>query len=108
MSNHGDHNYVKLKPCAFAMSFGVLWSLSLVFCGVLAACCNYGGDFVNLMSSVYLGYDASFTGILAGAVWGFVDGAVGGFLLAWLYNFFSGCSKCCCMKCKCPSNPAGK
>ncbi|MBI4905722.1 MAG: hypothetical protein HY820_18965 [Acidobacteria bacterium] len=42
------------------------------------------------MSSVYPGYGATPTvaGVLAGTIWGILDGGVAGFLFGWLYNRF--------------------
>jgi hypothetical protein len=48
----------------------------------------YGRAFLELAASIYPGYDAghSLGQVLLGAGYGFVDGAVGGFLLAWIHN----------------------
>ena len=50
----------------------------------------YGEHFLITMSSVYPGYHATRTigEVLVGACYGATDGAVGGFLLGWIYNFF--------------------
>lgn len=50
----------------------------------------YGSEFLRLMSSVYPGYGATPTvaGVLAGTIWGILDGGVAGFLFGWLYNRF--------------------
>jgi cytochrome c biogenesis protein CcdA len=51
---------------------------------------SYGGEFLRMMSSVYPGADTTRTlgRILLGGVYGFVGGAIGGFLLAWLFQAF--------------------
>ncbi|MBI4464674.1 MAG: hypothetical protein HY647_08215 [Acidobacteria bacterium] len=53
---------------------------------------TYGEHFLMTMSSVYPGYHATRTlgDVLIGTGYGLVDGAVGGFLFAWLYNFIAG------------------
>ena len=50
----------------------------------------YGEHFLITMSSVYPGYHAtrSIGEVLVGAGYGAVDGAVGGLLFGWIYNFF--------------------
>lgn len=48
----------------------------------------YGGAFLALLSSVYLGYDAA-TGpisVLVGTLYSLIAGGFAGALFAWLYN----------------------
>ncbi len=78
---------ISVRP--FAMVTAVLWGGCLFFVGLVhIAFPWYGAAFLNAMSSVYPGYHSAPTlgGLLAGTTWGLVDGAVGGCLLAWLYN----------------------
>lgn len=97
-----SQSYAKLKPCAMGSAMGVLWGVSLFITALIAGCCgNWGGAFMSVMSSVYIGYDANFIGALAGLGWGLVDGFIGGFIFAWLYNLCCCCSKCASLKCKC-------
>jgi hypothetical protein len=61
----------------------------MLFVGLLNAVFSpYGGEFLRLMSSVYPGSRAGLVGVLVGTIWGILDGAVAGFLFAWLYNRF--------------------
>jgi len=52
---------------------------------------SYGMEFLKVVSSIYPGFKASrtFIDVLVGTGYGIVDGAIGGFLLAWLFNLFS-------------------
>jgi len=52
---------------------------------------SYGMEFLKVVSSVYPGFHASrtFVDVLVGTGYGIVDGAIGGFLLAWLFNLFA-------------------
>ena len=52
----------------------------------------YGEHFLLTMSSVYPGYHGTRTigDILVGMCYGATDGAVSGFLFAWVYNYFAG------------------
>lgn len=79
----------KLDARALGLSLGVLWGLSVVFMGLAAMACSWAARFVHLLSSLYIGYDATITGSLIGGVWGFVDAAIAGVLIAWLYNKFA-------------------
>ena len=42
-----------------------------------------------MIARVYRGYSFTFVGSLIGFAWAFVDGLIGGALLAWLYNRFA-------------------
>jgi hypothetical protein len=44
-----------------------------------------GGD-PTIIGLVYRGYSISPLGSIAGLIWGFVDGLIGGAIFAWLYN----------------------
>jgi hypothetical protein len=52
---------------------------------------SYGMEFLKVVSSIYPGFHASrtFADVLVGTGYGIVDGAIGGFLLAWLFNLFA-------------------
>jgi hypothetical protein len=77
----------KLNEKALAISLGVLWSLAILSLSIIAIMSeNYLHNVVEFFSSIYLGYSLSFTGILIGMVWAFIDAAIGGWFLAWLYN----------------------
>lgn len=79
------HQSINTK--ALALSLGILWSLALLSVSIIALMSeSYLHNIVGFLSSIYLGYSLSFTGILIGMVWAFIDAAVGGLVLAWLYN----------------------
>ncbi len=44
----------------------------------------------GLMSHALPNNTLDYAGAVIGAVWGFIDGAIGGFVFAWLYNKLSG------------------
>jgi TRAP-type mannitol/chloroaromatic compound transport system permease large subunit len=57
----------------------------------------YGAEILMVLGSVYPGIASATeagkiypSGVLLGGVYGLVDGAIGGFLVAWVYNFFLG------------------
>lgn len=94
-------NCSRLCPCGFGFAFGLLWGLSMLISAIIGGYYDWGGHFIKVMSSVYIGYDAGWIGALIGLGWGLVDGFIAGFLLAWFYNLALGCPKCCCRLCKC-------
>lgn len=52
----------------------------------------YANAFLQIMASVYPGYDASgsFGDLVIGSLYAFLDGAVVGLVFSWLYNFLLG------------------
>jgi len=73
-----------------ALSLGIMWSLGILFISILTLITNsYLHNVVDFLSTIYLGYSLSFSGIIAGMIWGFFDAAIGGFVFAWLYNKLS-------------------
>jgi hypothetical protein len=78
---------------AITLSSAILWGFAMLFVGLIhLATHGYGGDFLRLMSSVYPGADTAPTlgRVLLGTVYGFVDGAIAGFLFGLLYSAFTG------------------
>ena len=72
---------------ALALSLGITWALGLLFLGWVGAF-GWGLEAVDVFSSFYIGYEPTFIGGVIGAVWGFIDGAVGGIVIGFLYNLF--------------------
>jgi len=71
-----------------ALAFGILWALA-VFSVALAQQIwpTYGVAFLDLMDSLYPGYaPGGFGSVITGTLYALVDGAIGGAVLAWLYN----------------------
>jgi hypothetical protein len=89
---------MRMGKVALGLSLGTVWGLSMLVMGLLANFCGYGAEFVSAIGTMYIGYNATVLGSLIGALWGFVDMFTFGFLVAFLYNCFSGC--CCPMKSK--------
>jgi len=52
---------------------------------------NYGRTFLEVVSSIYPGYHPgpSIGSVVTGTLYAVVDGAIGGAVLAWLYNLLS-------------------
>jgi len=78
----------RLQPVPLGIAVGVLWAAYVFFAGIFAMF-DWGVALVNVLGSFYLGYDASILGAVIGAIWAFVDGLVGGAVVAWLYNMLA-------------------
>ncbi|MEJ2684399.1 MAG: bacteriophage holin [Candidatus Sulfobium sp.] len=76
----------RLNVKALMIAGGVLWGLYMLFIGWSSWLVGWGSGFVAAMSSVYIGFRPTFFGGIVGAVWGFIDGAVAGAIIAWVYN----------------------
>lgn len=83
---------MRLNVIAFAATCALLWGgANLLVAGANAVWPDYGRAFLELVSSIYPGYKAepSVGSILTGTLYALADGAVGGAVFAWLYNFLS-------------------
>jgi hypothetical protein len=79
----------KLSIKALAVAMGVMWGGGMLFLGWVSML-GLGNKAVDVMSSVYIGFSSSLLGGIIGAVWGFLDGAIGGAIIAFVYNMFAG------------------
>lgn len=79
----------RLNAKALGLSLGIIWGLGAFLLAILSLAFNWGTKFVELLSSMYIGYDSTIRGSLIGAAWGFVDAGIAGVLTAWLYNKFA-------------------
>ena len=85
---------MKLCVRSMALAAGLLWGGAMLLVGVVAAASGvhdggyYGSDFLLVMASIYPGYEGtpSFGDAFVGSLYGLVDGAIAGALLACLYN----------------------
>ncbi|MDP8264527.1 MAG: bacteriophage holin [Candidatus Aceula lacicola] len=76
----------KLDAKALGLSCGILWGGAMLFLGIFDIFSTWGIGITNLMSTLYIGYQPTILGSIIGAVWGFFDAGVGGFIIALLYN----------------------
>lgn len=83
---------MKMNIKALAIAIGVIWSAGVLLVGLAhLAWPTYGTAFLDLTASIYPGFhpDGGFPAVIVGALYAFVDGAIGGGVIAWLYNKFS-------------------
>lgn len=79
---------MKLDVKALALAGGIAWGIAIFLLTVWFLILGYEGLLLAKLSRVYWGYSVSLGGAFVGLVWGFVDGLIGGALIAWLYNQF--------------------
>lgn len=77
---------MKLDVKALALCTGLVWGLGLFALTWWIIAFDGATGQPTLIGLVYRGYTVSPIGSLIGLAWGLVDGAVGGALVAWLYN----------------------
>lgn len=83
---------MRLSVKATTIVTALLWGASMLFVGLVNLVdSSYGVEFLKIISSVYPGFHGSgtFGDVLIGTLYGVLDGAVGGFLVGWLYNSFA-------------------
>ncbi len=83
---------MKLDIKGMAITLGLVWGAAVLLVGIAHLIWpNYGQAFLELVASIYPGYTAgaSVGQLIVGTFYGLVDGAVGGAMIAWLYNLFA-------------------
>lgn len=84
---------MRLSVKGTAVTFALVWGVLAMFLTGVANLIwpTYGRAFLEVMASVYPGYHAtpSFGQVIVGSLYGVVDGAVAGAVVAWLYNRFA-------------------
>lgn len=80
---------MRLSLKGLALSLGIVWGgcIFLVGLGNLIWP-DYGAALLDLARSIYPGYakTTGVWGVIVGTLYGLLDGAVAGFIIAWLYN----------------------
>ncbi|MFH1456371.1 MAG: bacteriophage holin [archaeon] len=74
------------QPVKIGLAIGILWSVTVFITTIYSMWTNYAPDFLNIFSQMYPGHSVSLLGASIGAVYGFVDLFIMGFIFAWLYN----------------------
>jgi hypothetical protein len=84
---------MKLNLKALAFTAGIMWAVAVLMIGVANLIwAGYGTMFLELLASIYPGYDAtrSIGAVVAGTLYALVDGAIFGLVFGWLYNLLMG------------------
>jgi len=81
---------MKLNVKAMALACGLFWGLG-VFCATWWVIAFDGATHEpTMLGLIYRGFSISPMGSVIGLIWAIPDGAIGGAVLAWLYNYFAG------------------
>ncbi len=83
---------MKINVKGLAVASAILWGAAMFGMGLANLIWSgYGQQFLQTMSSVYVGYHAtrSIAEVIVGTLYGAVDGLIGGAVFAWLYNQFA-------------------
>ena len=80
---------MKLNVKAFSLTCGIVWGLSLFLLTWWIIAFDGATGEPTLIGRLYRGFNISPTGSFIGFIWAFVDGLIGGAILAWLYNLIS-------------------
>lgn len=75
-----------LNATKLGLSGGIWWALFMFIATLISVYTGYAADFLHVMGSIYPGYQVSGGGAFVGLIYGFIDGFISLFLLAWLYN----------------------
>ncbi len=81
---------MRLNVRAFALACGLVWGVGLFLLTWWIILFDGSSSSPTFLGRVYRGYEMTPVGSLIGLLWGLVDGAVGGAILAWLYNALGG------------------
>ena len=92
-------SYTKLSCCGLAFAFAITWGLGMFLLGVANIYCSWGEALLDVLSSIYVGFDSTMKGAMIGLLWGLLDGFIFGLLIGCIYNF--------CI-CHCPCKFCGK
>jgi hypothetical protein len=77
-----------LNVKALALTCGLVWGGGVLLLG-LAGAVGWGRALVEVLGSLYIGFRPTVVGSIIGGIWALVDGALGGAVVAWLYNRLS-------------------
>ena len=75
----------KLNVKAFSLAWGITCGLGFMLLGWVATS-GWGLKMVTTMSSLYIGYAASFWGGILGGIWAFFDWGIGALIFVLFYN----------------------
>ena len=77
---------LKLDVKGFALTCAIVWGVGVPILTWWMMMFDQPNAEPIWLSRLYRGYSLTLAGSLIGALWGFVDGLLGGAVFAWLYN----------------------
>lgn len=75
-----------LGVLSLGVALGITNALIVFLLGITTAVAGWGILVVQVLSTLYIGYEPTVFGAIAGSVWAFVDAFVIGVWFAWIYN----------------------
>jgi hypothetical protein len=75
-----------LDAMRLGIAGGIVGAICMFIMTILAMHTGIGQAWVAMMVGVYPGYAATMAGAFIGAIWGFIEGFVGFYLIGWFYN----------------------
>lgn len=79
---------MRLDVKAFALAAALVWGLGVFIMTWWIIAFDGPSADPTLISQLYRGYTITPAGSLIGLAWAVVDGAIGGAIFAWIYNYF--------------------
>ena len=86
---------MRLDHKALAVSLGILAGGSVLLIGLIGlAAPGYGEDVLETLAGIYPGFQETggVGNLIVGTLYAALDGAIAGWIIAWLYNRFVGSS----------------
>ncbi|ADI38016.1 bacteriophage holin [Waddlia chondrophila] len=74
---------------ALGLAGGLLFGAFVFIFTFICMYTGYASMWSALLADLYPGYSITFGGAFLGLVYGFLNGSIGLFVLAWLYNKFN-------------------
>jgi hypothetical protein len=78
--------YSKIHPIALGLSFAIIAGVATLLMGLLAHAVFNGKPLVSMLGSMYITYNPSLMNSAIGALIAAVNGLIGGYIAAWIYN----------------------
>ena len=83
---------MRLNVAALTLAVGLIWGGAILVVALANQIWpSYGRAFLDLVASIYPGYhrNPGVGSVVEGALYAFVDGAIAGAVLGWLYNLLA-------------------
>ena len=82
---------MRFHVTAFSLTAGLIWGAVILFTTLANVIWpTYGHAFLQIAVSLYPGYHpGGIMSVIVGTLYGFIDGAIGGALFAWVYNLLA-------------------
>lgn len=80
---------MKLNVKAFTFAIAIIWGVAILLYTWWIIILDGASSDPVWLGTIYRGFTITPLGSLIGLAWGFVDGLIGGFITAVLYNFLT-------------------